>query len=148
MSDENDLNPTVAADLEEPPSSAGDAEAPSPSVPYVRARSAHRSVAPIDGLSPEEEPEQVSHDSGFATEGNALSGRAYRRFRAEGQQLRRDLHYGQYLEIPKGRRDIFVSRERKARTKTIIALVAVIAVLAVVIFFVWEYMQANWGAVG
>ena len=61
-------------------------------------------------------------------------------------QLRRDLHYGQYLEIPKGRRDIFASRERKTRIKTAIALVAVLAVLAIVVFFVWEYMQTNWGS--
>lgn len=148
MTDEKDLHKIAAADPEEPSSPKDAAKAPAPSVPYVRERPAHRSVAPIDGLSQEDEDhEQVAHDSGFTTGGGALSGRAYRRSRAEGQQLRRDLHYGQYLEIPKGRRDIFASREHKTRAKTIVALVAVIAVLAVVIFFVWEYMQMNWGAV-
>ena len=68
------------------------------------------------------------------------------RTRAEGAQLRRDLHYGQYLEIPKGRRDIFASRERRTRIKTAVALFVVLAVLAVVVFFVWEYMQSNWGS--
>lgn len=114
--------------------------------PFVRERPARRSVEPINDLETEgEEPTEFVHDSNLVT-GGGLSGRAYRRSRAEGKQLRRDLHYGQYLEIPKGRRDIFASRERKTRLKTALALVAVLAALAVVAFFVWEYMQANWGA--
>lgn len=117
------------------------------SAPYVRQRPAHRSVEPIDDLAQEpDEAGYVAHDSGYTVPGGALSGRAYRRSRAEGAQLRRDLHYGQYLEIPKGRRDIFASRERRTRIKTAIALFAVLAVLAVVVFFVWEYMQTNWGS--
>ena len=117
------------------------------SAPYVRQRPAHRSVEPIDDLAQEpDEAGYVAHDSGYTVPGGALSGRAYRRSRAEGAQLRRDLHYGQYLEITKGRRDIFASRERRTRIKTAIALFAVLAVLAVVVFFVWEYMQTNWGS--
>ena len=123
----------------------GDAERHA--TPYVRQRPAHRSVEPIDDLAAEaDEPELLAHDSGYTAPGGALSGRAYRRSRAEGSKLRRDLHYGQYLEIPKGRRDIFASRERKTRIKTAIALIVVLAVLAVVVFFVWEYMQTNWGS--
>ena len=115
--------------------------------PYVRKRPAHRTVEPIDDLADDvDETASVTHDSDYTVPGSALSGRAYRRSRAEGQQLRRDLHYGQYLEIPKGRRDIFVSRERKTRVKTFIALVAVLALLAVAAYFLWEYMQANWGS--
>lgn len=114
---------------------------------YVRQRPAHRTVEPIDDLAQDDEgPETITHDSGFTTGGSVLTGRSYRRSRAEGEQLRRDLHYGQYLEIPKGRRDIFASRERKSRIKSAIALLVVLAVLAVVVFFVWEYMQTNWGA--
>lgn len=115
--------------------------------PYVRQRPAHRSVEPIDDLAQEpDEAGYVTHDSDFTVPGGAISGRAYRHSRAEGAQLRRDLHYGQYLEIPKGRRDIFASRERRTRIKTAVALFVVLAVLAVVVFFVWEYMQANWGS--
>ncbi|HIZ18727.1 MAG TPA: hypothetical protein IAA22_06435 [Candidatus Olsenella stercoravium] len=115
--------------------------------PYVRQRPAHRSVEPIDDLAQEpDDAGHVTHDSDFTVPGGAISGRAYRRSRAEGAQLRRDLHYGQYLEIPKGRRDIFASRERRTRIKTAVALFVVLAVLAVVVFFVWEYMQANWGS--
>lgn len=125
----------------------GDAEPGPAHASYVRRRPAHRSVEPIDDLGAGDvPPSDIAHDSGFTTRGGALSGRAYRRSRAEGQQLRRNLHYGQYLEIPKGRRDIFASRERKTRIKTALALLAVLAVLAVVVFFVWEYMQTNWGS--
>ncbi|MBM6676149.1 hypothetical protein H6A07_05270 [Olsenella uli] len=115
--------------------------------PYVRQRPAHRSVEPIDDLAQDpDEDGLVTHDSDFTVRGGALSGRAYRRSRAEGEQLRRDLHYGQYLEIPKGRRDIFASRERRTRIKTAVALFVVLAVLAVVVYFVWGYMQTNWGS--
>ena len=67
---------------------------------------------------------------------------------ADAEKLRRDLHYGQYLEIPKGRRDIFVKRERSSNIKTFLVLVLVLAILAVVVYFVWQYMQTNWGAAG
>ncbi len=115
--------------------------------PYVRQRPAHRSVEPIDDLAQEpDESGYVAHESDYVAPGGMISGRAYRRSRAEGAQLRRDLQYGQYLEIPKGRRDIFASRERRTRIKTAIALFVVLVVLAVVVFFVWEYMQTNWGS--
>ena len=114
---------------------------------YVRQRPAHRTVEPIDDLArPDDGLDVIAHDSGYTAPGGPMSGRAYRRSRAEGTQLRRNLRYGQYLEIPKGRRDIFASRERKTRIKTAIALAVVLVVLAVVVFFVWEYMQTNWGS--
>ena len=141
MANENELETTDVAD-------ASTDVAPTPE-PYVRKRPAHRTVEPIDDLAEDrEESAPIAHDSDYTVRGSALSGRAYRRSRAEGQQLRRDLHYGQYLEIPKGRRDIFVSRERKTRVKTFFALVAVLALLAAAAYFLWEYMQTNWGATG
>lgn len=141
MANENELESPDVETVETSPDHAP--------TPYVRKRPAHRSVEPIDDLAEDEEGvAPVTHDSGYTIRGGALSGRAYRRSRAEGQQLRRDLHYGQYLEIPKGRRDIFVSRERKTRVKTFIALVAVLALLAVAAYFLWDYMQSNWGATG
>lgn len=144
MANETDKDRVVA----DAPSAPAPTETPAPA-PYVRQRPAHRSVEPIDDLAEDEEASiPVTHDSGYTVRGSALSGRAYKRSRAEGQQLRRDLHYGQYLEIPKGRRDIFVSRERKTRVKTFIALVAVLALLAVVAYFAWGYMQTNWGSTG
>lgn len=116
--------------------------------PYVRQPRPHKTVEPIDDLAADESPaERYSHDSGYATGGNPLSGHGYRKSRSEMPQLRRDLKYGQYLEIPKGRRDIFASREKKARTRSVVALIAVVIVLVIVVLFVWQYMLSNWGAV-
>ena len=116
--------------------------------PYVRQRPAHRSVGTVSDYDDAGEvaPAQMAHDSGYTNRGSLMSGGAYRRSRSDAKKLRRDLHYGQYLEIPKGRRDIFVKRERKSNIKTFLALVAIIAILAVVVYFVWHYMQTNWGA--
>lgn len=149
MANETDQERALAGEAASP--SEPDAvteERPAPA-PFVHARPARRSVEPIDDLAQDDEASApITHDSGYTVRGGALSGRAYKRSRAQGQQLRRDLHYGQYLEIPKGRRDIFASRERKTRIKTAVALLVLLAVLAVVVFVVWEYMQANWGATG
>lgn len=151
MTDENGLEDPEAPSLADVPSpldesSSAPEENGAAREPFVRERPARRSVEPIDDLKTEgEQPTEFVHDSNLVT-GGGLSGRGYRRSRAEGKQLRRDLHYGQYLEIPKGRRDIFASRERKTRLKTALALLVVLAVLAVVVFFVWEYMQTNWGS--
>ena len=112
---------------------------------FVRTPKARVTQPPIndDTLS---QPEEVyTHDSDFVNDGPLSSGRGYRRSRSEMQQLRRDLHYGQYLEIPKGRRDIFVSRERSSRARTIIALLLVLALLAAAAYFVVVYLRSMFG---
>lgn len=137
-----------AAGFDEIPASEVREAAPRPQR-YTRARTPHKTVAPIsdfDNQANADGFEGFTHDSDYANRGSVLSGRSYRKSRSEMPQLRRDLHYGQYLEIPKGRRDIFASRERKMRIRSVIALIAVIVILAVIVFFVWQYMQVNWGA--
>lgn len=122
---------------------------PETPTPFVRERPAHRSAGSIDDFENEaEDLGSITHESSYTRRGNPLSGRAYRRSRAQGEQLRRNLYYGQYLEIPKGRRDIFASRERMSRLRSAIALIVVLALLAAVFYFSWQYMQANWGATG
>ena len=115
---------------------------------YVRQRPAHRSVGTVSDFddSGKEAPTSIAHDSGYTNRGPLVGANSYRRSRSDAEKLRRDLHYGQYLEIPKGRRDIFASRERKMRIRSVVALIAVIVVLCVIVFFVWQYMQVNWGA--
>ncbi len=132
------------------PQAPAQAQAQPQPAPYVRQRPAHRNVGTVSDYdeSGEAAPAQTAHDSGYTNRGSLVSGGAYRRSRSDAKKLRRDLHYGQYLEIPKGRRDIFVKRERTTRIKTALALIVVIAVLAVVVHFMWGYMQANWGATG
>ena len=145
MNDENNFQDAGSAPS---PKAQTPQAAPAPAAPaaepapYVRQRAQHRSVAPIDDFA----AEAATHDSDYVGS-RGMGGRSYRRSRAQGEQLRRDLHYGQYLEIPKGRRDIFVSRERKSRRRSLIACIVVLAILAVVVFFLWEFMSSTWGAV-
>lgn len=123
------------------------AATPAPA-PYVRKRPVHQSMGTIDDYAnAQDEIPNVTHDSGYTNPGTPISGRSYKRSRAQGEQLRRDLHYGQYLEIPKGRRDIFASREKTARIKTAVALLVLIVVLALIVFFLWNFMESNWGSV-
>ena len=147
MHDENNFQD--AAQTPNPQAQAPQA-APSPAAepaPYVRQRAQHRSVDPIDDFATGDiAPEATTHDSDYVGS-RGMGGHSYRRSREQGEQLRRDLHYGQYLEIPKGRRDIFVSRERKSRRRSLIACIVVLAILAVVVFFLWEFMSSTWGAV-
>jgi len=136
-----------APDATPRPETAPSVQRHSASTAYVRSRPAHRTQPPIDDYASDSTSEEsVTHDSSITTGGNVFSGRSYRRARSEMPQLRRDLHYGQYLEIPKGRRDIFASRERRTHVRSIIALLIVIAILVVVVLIVWQYMQTNWGA--
>lgn len=152
MDEQNEINGAQEATSERP---APKHQAPAPTqpqaqAPYVRQRPAHRSVGTVSDFdsSGEEYPAQVAHDSDFTNRGPLVGGNSYKRSRSDAEKLRRDLHYGQYLEIPKGRRDIFVKRERRTNVKTFLALVLVVVVLAVAVYFLWQYMQTNWGAAG
>ena len=117
--------------------------------PYVRERRAHKTVAPINDFARDEEDEAaVSHDSEF-TLSRAHHGhgsRSWRRSKAEIAQLKKDLHYGQYLQVPKGQRDIFVKKERRMHAGSLIAAVVVLAIIAVVAYFLWTWMSATWGS--
>ena len=150
MNDENNFQDAGAAPSPQaqapqaPPTHAAPAAEPAP---YVSQRPQHRSVAPIDDCAAGDiAPEATTHDSDYVGS-RGMGGRSYRRSREQGEQLRRNLHYGQYLEIPKGRRDIFVSRERKSRRRSLSACIVVLAILAVVVFFLWAFMSSTWGAV-
>ncbi|WP_321972598.1 hypothetical protein [Paratractidigestivibacter sp.] len=123
---------------------AADARAAQP-YPYVRRRPAHRNVGTVSDYDDAGEitSANTTHDSGYTNRGSLMSGDSYRRSRADAQKLRRDLHYGQYLEIPKGRRDIFVKHERVARIKAFLAIVVVVAILALAFRFMSSYIQIN-----
>jgi hypothetical protein len=99
--------------------------------PYIRQPKPRKTAEAIDDLGEDESYSSgFAHDSNIAVGGSLpLSGQPYRRSRADMGKLQRDLHYGQYLEIPKGRRQIFASRERERQIRSRIAAVVVIAVL-------------------
>ena len=61
-----------------------------------------------------------------------LSGAGYRRSRHQAARLRRDLRYGQYLEVPKGQKDIFTPQARR-RSATIALVIALALVAAIIV---------------
>lgn len=115
---------------------------------YVRQRPAHRSVGTVSDFegADDQAPANTVSDSGYTNRGPIVGGGSYRRTRAGAKKIQRNNQYGQYLEVPKGRRDIFVKRERRSNAKTVFALVFVCVVIAIVVYFVWQYMQTSWGA--
>lgn len=131
-----DLGETVAA-----PALGSDDE-PEQRTPYVREPRQHKSVDPIDDYAhTSEAPAHMVSDSQFTGKASMLSGRSYRRTQRDINRVRSASKYGQYLEIPKGRREIFVRRERRSHLLTALALIVVLALLAGALYGVWILMQ-------
>ena len=117
---------------------------PTPSKPrYVRQRTPHRSQGTLDDLAEDNESSlSYTHDSNISIGGaTPLSGMAYRRSRSNMSRVKNGTRYGQYLEIPKGRRSIFASRERARRRRSVLALLAVVFLLVMAALFLWNMMQ-------
>ena len=109
---------------------------------YVRPRTPHRTVEPVNDLEQDDALAEVTHESDFTVGTlNPLAGRGYRRSRNNMNRISRDLHYGQYLSIPKGRRAIFASREHKRKVKSIVSLVVLVVMLAIVAVIVWQLIS-------
>lgn len=112
-----------------------------PAPRYVRQRTPHRSQGTLDDIADDNEPfVTYTHDSNISVGGAPLSGMAYRRARSRINRVN-NTRYGQYLEIPKGRRTIFASRERARRRNSVLALFAVIILLALAAILLWNMMQ-------
>lgn len=109
--------------------------------PYVRKPRPRRTQEAIYDLEQDSSYSQgFTHDSNISVGGrHRLSGTVYSRSRGSMPQLQRSLRYGQYLEIPKGRRQIFSSRERSAAirsraiTAAIVILLIVVAIVAIML---------------
>lgn len=118
--------------------------ASAPAAPrYVRKRTPHRSQGTLDDLVDDSIPSAAyTHDSNVSVGGaTPLSGMAYRRARSNMSRVKNGSRYGQYLEIPKGRRTIFASRERARRRRSVLALFVVITLLVLAAMFLWNMMQ-------
>lgn len=113
--------------------------------PYVRKPKPRKTQEAINDLEQDETyASGFTHDSNITVRGrNPLSGSAYSRSRTNMTKLQRDLHYGQYLEIPKGRRQIFSSRERTAAIRSRAAIAAILIVLLIVAIFAWQLILTN-----
>lgn len=105
--------------------------------PYVRQPRPRKTAEAIDNLEQDDlYATSYVHDSNISVGGNPISSRPYSRSRSDTGRLQRNLHYGQYLEVPKGKRQIFASRERSRQVRSRLCAVAIIAGLALVLFLV------------
>lgn len=106
---------------------------------YKRPRKAHITQDAINDLEADEsfvENGGYTHDSNITVKGKTpFAGRSYQRARAKVGKLQKSSHYGQYLEIPKGKRSIFISRERARRRNSIIVMALIVLALLVIFSF-------------
>ena len=116
--------------------------------PYVRKPKPRKTQEAINDFEQDESfSAGFTHDSNVTVRGrNPLSGTAYSRSRANMSQLQRDLHYGQYLEIPKGKRQIFSSRERSAAIRSRAITAAIVIVLVIVAIIAWQLIATHGSA--
>jgi hypothetical protein len=116
---------------------------------YTRPRKQRRAQGTINDLDQDSafpSDGSYAHDSNFAVGGTTpFAGRQYRRSRSDIDKLQRDSQYGHYLQIPKGKRSIFVSRERTRRRNAMIAVVVIVALIIIMIAFAAHLIVANMG---
>lgn len=113
--------------------------------PYVRRPRPRKTQEAINDLEQDESYAQgFTHDSNVTVKSrNPLSGTVYSRSRGSMPQLQRSLHYGQYLEIPKGKRQIFSSRERSAAIKSRAVTAIIVIILIVVAIIAWQILMQS-----
>ena len=107
----------------EPAAPAPDAYRPA----YVRPAKPRRTVASIDDVDQDafDARGNYTHDSNFSASGQ-------NRIR-QGDRLRRDSQYGQYLEVPKGKKTIFSSREQARQRRSAIVMAVIVAILVILL---------------
>ena len=143
--DEPALEEEVSTTQQSAPVEAETAEsyddlAPAQRSTYVRQRAPRRTQEAIDDLAEDDNPVEYAHESNV-TVGGSIGDRKYRKARSEISQFQKNNRYGQYLEIPKGRRSIFAKRERARRRQSAIAAIVVLGILAVAAYIVWQFMS-------
>ena len=104
-------------------------------------------VEPISDFTMPGEKLEVPENqaAGFESSKGAYAKKGWRKPKNEIAHLRKDVHYGQYLQVPKGQRDIFVRKERRSNAGSLIAAIIVLAIIAAVFYFLWTWMSTNWG---
>ena len=137
------IDPSLIPEIDAPMQSEEPASEPAaetaPRTSYVRRRAPRRTQEAIDDLAEDDNPVEYSHESNIAV-GGMIADRKYRRARSDISQIQKNNRYGQYLEIPKGRRSIFAKRERSRRRKSALAAIVVVGILAIVAYIVWQIM--------
>ncbi len=143
VANENNADPMDDIDVDEPEEISSEATEPEHPV-FERPARPRKTQEPIDDLS-----ETGSVDAIYVSDsdytGKGIADGSYRRSRTGMNQLRRDLHYGQYLEIPKGRRDIFRRKERWHNIGALVAVAFVLAAVAGAAYLVVMFLQGQFG---
>ena len=111
---------------------------------FERPARPRKTAEPINDMSETGSVDAI-YVSDSAYTGKGMADSSYRRSRSGMNQLRRDLHYGQYLEIPKGRRDIFRRKERLHNAGAIIGALFVLAAVAAAAYFCVMYLRGQFG---
>lgn len=102
---------------------------------YVRRRSPHHSQPPVDDLEQDDfYTMAAASDSNFTAKGSVVNGQGYRRSRSTMPQVK-NMKYGQYLEVPKGRRSIFESPEQRKHRRNLLIVAGVLVIILVIIIF-------------
>jgi len=111
---------------------------------FVRQRAPHRTQEAIDDLAQDGASlGEYTHDSNVSVRGGAFSGRSYRRARTGmGQVKGQGNRYSQYLEIPKGRRTIFVTQQRMKRRQSLVSMIAVVTLILVAVLIIWALVSS------
>lgn len=139
-----DLDSTSSSLPQAPSAAPSPAQAPSPApvkrTPYVRRQAPRRTAEAIDDLAQDDNPTTYTHESDIAI-GGVVGDRNYRKARSEITQFQKNNRYGQYLQVPKGRRSIFATQERSRRRRSALAAIVVIGILAAAAYLVWMLMS-------
>lgn len=107
--------------------------------PYVRRQRPRKSAEAIDNLEEDDNYSSANycHDSNVSVGGTGpFSGRMYSRSRANVGRMQRTSQYARYLEIPKGKRQIFASQERARQVRSRAWLVAIFTILLIALVLV------------
>ncbi|MCH4083123.1 MAG: hypothetical protein LKF00_01870 [Olsenella sp.] len=110
--------------------------------PYVRQRTPHKTQPAIDDNAEDGAyaPEGYAHDSNIAIGGVLSGGHTYRRARKAKAAVQRG-RYGQYLEVPKGKRSIFATRTQMRRRRSLLTTIAIILVFVVVAIIIAQMVS-------
>ena len=134
----NTTQPSAPLDVE--PTETFDDLAPAQRSRYVRQRTPRRTQDAIDDLAEDDSSVEYAHESNVSV-GGMIGDRSYRSARSDISKFQKNNRYGQYLEIPKGRRSIFAKRERARRRKSAIAAIVVLGILAIAAYILWQFMS-------
>jgi hypothetical protein len=135
-SDEDSFDASYVRDVPPRPTPRGRTQAP-----YQRPSAPRHTMPPVNDLAEDDAEAQTSytHDSSYANASfNPIASIDYRRTQQSLSKAKQDLKYGQYLEVPKGRRDIFTGKERSRRIRSVISLVVVVAILGLAAYLIWR----------